>query len=188
MRYLPFIFLLFFTACKTQIDINSIEQRQHDLSFIKGTNKLVSGEVVRKFENGRIAERSTYKDGKAIGNWYAYGYQGEVVSHGFGVDPKKYESTVSNTDLSYCLLSINIEGSLSFGTFYVDNKKLFDEPVSLLAIAKEVFKDYSEKYKIGDILFYDNDHEFTVYKTATISNSFKIDTANRKDKKVIFIK
>jgi hypothetical protein len=137
MRPLLYISLLLLTACKSQIDINTIEQREHGLSYIKGTNKLVDGEVIRKFDNGRIASRESYKDGKAIGNWYAYGFDGETVSQGFGIDAKKYEQKFSNVDLTYSFLSINIEGSFAFATLYIDNKNLFEDPKTLVGLSKK---------------------------------------------------
>jgi hypothetical protein len=188
MRALIFISILLLTACKNQIDIDQIEQKEHGLSYIRGTDKLVTGEVVRKFENGRIAERHSYKDGKAVGNWYAYGYDGETVSHGFGIDGKKYEPGLSNVDLTYSFLSINIEGSFAFATLYLDNNKLFNDPKTLVALSKVVFADYSEKYQIDEVLIYDKEHEYTISKTATLTNAFKIDTVRGKDKQTVFIK
>jgi hypothetical protein len=176
------------TACKSQIDIDTIEQREHGLSYIKGTNKLVDGEVIRKFDNGRIASRENYENGKAIGEWYAYGFDGETVNHGFGIDAKKYEKKLSNLDLTYSFLSINIEGSFAFATLYLDNQKYFDDPKILLGLSKEVFNDYSSKYKIDDLLIYDNQHEYTISKSATLTDNYKIDTVSGKDKKTIFIK
>ena len=176
------------TACKSQIDIDTIEQREHGLNYIKRTNKLVDGEVIRKFENGRIANLENYKNGKAIGNWYAYGFDGETVNHGFGVDAKKYEKKLLNVDLTYSFLSINIEGSFAFATLYLDNQKYFDDPKILLSLSKGVFDDYSIKYKIDDLLIYDKQHEYTISKSATLTDNFKIDTIIGKDKKTIFIK
>jgi hypothetical protein len=176
------------TACKNQVDINTIEQREHGLSYIKGTNKLVDGEVIRKFDNGRIAELSNYKHGKAIGDWFAYGYQGETISHGFGVDAKKYETKLPNTDLTYSFLSINIEGSFAFATLYLDNQKYFDDLKILLGLSKEVFNDYSTKYNIEDLLIYDKQHEYTVSKSATLTDNYKIDSVHSKETKTIFIK
>jgi hypothetical protein len=176
------------TACKSQIDVETIEQREHGLSYIKGTNKLVDAEAIRKFDNGRIASRENYENGKAIGNWYAYGYDGETVSQGFGVDAKKFEEKLSNVDLTYSFLSINIEGSFAFATLYLDNQKHFDDPKILLRLSKEVFNEYSSKYKIEDLLIYDKQHEYTISKNATISDNYKIDTVSGKDKLTIFIK
>ena len=188
LRHFIYISLLLLTACKSQIDINTIEQREHGLSYIKGTNKLVDGEVIRKFDNGRIASRENYKNGKAIGDWYAYGFDGEIVNYGFGIDAKKYEKKLSNVDLTYSFLSINIEGSFAFATLYLDNQKYFDDPKILLRLSKEVIKDYSSKYKIDDLLIYDNQHEYTISKSATLSDNYKIDTVIGKYKKTISIK
>lgn len=187
MKPLLYISFLLLTACKTQIDIDKIEQREHGLSYIKETNKLVDGEVIRRFDNGKIAERHNYEKGKAVGNWYAYGFDGETVSHGFGVDAKKYEVRLSNIDMTYSFLSINMEGSFAFGAFYIDDEKLFGEPQKLVSLSKEVFNDYSKKYGVNEILFFDNSHEYTVAKSATLNGTFKVDTVSRKEKKTVFI-
>ena len=187
MKLHIFILSFLFISCKSSIDIENIEQREHGLSYIKGTNKLVEGHVVRKFENGKTAELNTYKDGKPIGEWFAYGYNGEVVSHGFGIDAKKYENKITNSDLTNSFLSINIEGSFSFATFYVDNKAIFEKPKIMLDLSRQIFTDYSTQYKINDILFYDKEHEYSISKSAIINSSYKVDTVNSKDKKKIFI-
>jgi hypothetical protein len=188
MRSLLFITLLLLTACKSQIDINTIEQREHDLSYIKGTGKLVDGEVISKFDNGRIASRENYDNGKAIGEWYTYGFDGETINHGFGINFKKYEQRLPNLNLTYSVLSISIEGSFTFATLYLDNQKYFNDPKILLELSKEVFNDYSKKYKIDDLLIYDKEHEYTILKSATLNDNYKIDTVSGKDKKTIFIK
>jgi hypothetical protein len=188
MRPIIYISILLLTACKNQVDIDNIEQREHRLSFIKGTNTLVNGQVTRKFDNGKIAELHNYKNGKAIGNWYAYGYKGEIISNGFGVDAKQYETKIPNTDLTYSFLSINIEGSFAFATLYLDNQRYFDDSKILLTLSKEIFKDYSNKYNIGDLLIYDEQHEYTISKSATLSDNYNVDTVKGKDKKTIFFK
>lgn len=187
MRQLIYISLLLLTACKNQFDIDSIEQRAHGLTFIKGTNTLVDGQVTRKFDNGKIAELFNYKNGQPIGNWYLYGFKGETVSHGFGVDAKHYESKLSNIDLTYSFILIN-ESSFAYATLYLDNQKYFDDPTILIKLSKEVFNDYSDKYNIDDILIFDKHHKYTIAKSATLSNNYKIDTVKSKDIKTIFIK
>lgn len=188
MRTLIYLSFLLLSACKAEIDIDKIEQREHGLSYVKGSDKLVDGEVIRKFDNGSIAERHNYKNGKAIGEWFAYGYDGETVSHGFGVDVKKYEKKLANVNLTYSLLSINLEGTFTFATLYLDNKKLFDEPKTLVALSNHVFTDYSDKHGFNEILLYDNEHEYTVAKSATLKDTFKVDTVGGKEKKTLFIK
>jgi hypothetical protein len=90
--------------------------------------------------------------------------------------------------LTYSFLSINIEGSFAFATLYLDNQKYFDDPKILLKLSKEIFNDYSSKYNIEDLLIYDKQHEYTISKSATLSDNYKIDTVNGKDKKTIFIR
>jgi hypothetical protein len=188
MRHFIYIALLFLTACKPQIDIDNIEQRENGLSYIKGTNQLVDGEVVRKFENGKIGELHNFKNGKPIGNWYTYGDNGKILSHGFGVDARKYEKKLGNVDLANSFLSLNQTGDFTYLTFYLGNKELFENPNLMVSLSKEVFDEYSLQYKLEDIFLYDKEHEYTISKSATLSDRYKIDTVNRKDKKVIFIK
>lgn len=185
---LTYIFLLLLTACKHQININDTEKREHGLTYIKGTNKLVNGEVVRKFDNGKVAELHNFRNGKAIGNWYSLGYQGEVISHGFGVEANKYEPLLPNIVLEYSLLSINTEGAYCFATLYLDNPQLFEDIHLLRRLSKEIFNDYFEKHKIEDILIYDNEHEYTISKNAAANESYKIDTISSSDKKKIIIR
>jgi hypothetical protein len=176
------------TACKSQIDFDNIEEREHGLRYVKGTNELVEGEVVRKLDNGKIGELHNFKGGKPIGNWYLYGDNGKVVSHGFGVDAKKYEKKIGNFDLTNSFLSLNQTGDFTYITFYSDNKQLFENATIMVALSKEIFDEYSTEYKVEDIFLFDNEHEYTISKTATLSDNYKVDTVLGKKKKTIFIK
>jgi hypothetical protein len=188
LRHFIYISLLFLTACKSQISIDNIEQREHGLSYIKGTNQLVEGEVVRKLENGKTGELHNFKNGKPIGNWYAYGDNGKVLSHGFGVDAKKYEKKLGDIDLTNSFFSINQTGDFTYLTFYSDNKQLFESPNLMIRLSKQVFDEYSSQYKFEEVFLYDNEHEYTISKSATLSGNYNIDTVTGKDKKTIFIK
>lgn len=141
------------TACKSQIDIGKIEKREHGLSYIKGTNQLVDGEVVSKLGNGRVRELHNFRRGKPIGNWYSYGANGEVVSHGFGVDAKRYEKTIGGIDLTNSFFSLNQTGEFTYLTFYSDNKDLFENPNLMVKLSKEIFDEYSAKYKVEDVFY-----------------------------------
>jgi hypothetical protein len=187
MRLFISILLILFAGCKSRVDIDHVEQREHGLTYMKGTNKLVDGQVVRKFENGRTAEVSNYRNGKPIGNWYAYGYDGEVVSHGFGVDAEKYGRTLAIADMENAVLSINIEGSFSYATLYVDNNRIFEDVKIMMKLSREIFSDYSNQYKIGEIYFFDNEHRYTISKSAIDNSNYKIDTVMGKGKKIISI-
>jgi hypothetical protein len=188
MRLHIFILLFLFVSCKSSIDIDNIEQREHGLSYIKGTDKLVDGKVIRKLENGKTVELHNFKDGKPIGNWYAYDDNGKVLSHGFGVDAKKYEKKLNNIDLTNSFLSINQTGDFTYATFFLDNTKLFENPVLMVNLSKEIFNEYSVEYKFEKVFLYDKEHEYTISKSATINSSYNIDTVKGKDKKTIFIR
>ena len=148
----------------------------------------MEGEVFRKLENGKIGELHNFKNGKPIGNWYVYGDNGKVLSHGFGADAKKYEKKLGNIDLTNSFLSLNQTGDFTYLTFYLDNKELFENPNLMVRLSKEVFDDYSLQYKFDDVFLYDKEHEYTISKSATSSDSYKIDTVIGKNKKTIFIK
>jgi len=188
MRLHIIILLFLFVGCKSSININNIEQRDHGLTYIKGTDKLVDGKVVLKLENGKTAELHNFKDGKPIGKWYAYGDNGKVLSHGFGVDAKKYEKKLGDINLTNSFLSINQTGDFTYATFYLDNNKLFDNPNIMVNLSKEIFEEYSVQYKFEDLFLYDKEHEYTISKTAINNNSYKIDTINGKDKRTVFIR
>ena len=119
--------LLTLTSCKDYIDINNIEERQHGLRYIKGTQTLVNGKVVRRTNDGKVIEQNSYKDGKMIGDWFQYDDKGQVMSHGFGTEIKNYEKSL-NIDLTYCILSIvQIKSDFGYATLYIDNKNLFND-------------------------------------------------------------
>ena len=174
------LILLTFTSCGHYIDINNLEQRQHGLSYLKGTNTLANGEAVRKTSGGKIVELHTYKEGKMIGNWFQYGEKGQVTSHGFGTEINNYENIINGTDLAYCILSIvEIKEDFSYATLYMDNKNFFSDKEKILKLSKAIFSDYSDKYKISDLLIFDNAHEYSVSKTATINTYYTIDTITK---------
>ena len=176
MRPLLFITLFFLIACKKQINVTSIELRDHGLSYIKGTKTLVDGEVVRKAD-GKIVELQNYKDGKMIGHFFQYGPQGQVLSHGFGTEIKDYEKSLNGVDLTNCVLSIvQITNDFGYATLYMDNKNLFNNKEKLLQLSKNIYTDYADKYKIGDLLIFDNKHEYTISKSATTNTDYTIAT------------
>ena len=85
-------------------------------------------------------------------------------------------------------LSINQTGDFTHVTFYLDNGKVFENPNIMVKLTKEVFDEYSVWYKFEDVFLYDKEHEYTISKSATLSDIYKIDTVKGKDKKTIFIK
>lgn len=172
------LFLLCFIGCKSDIDINNIEIRNHGLRYIKGKNTLVDGRVVRKAD-GRIIELTNFKDGKMIGDWFQYGDKGQVMSHGFGVEIKSYEKELNGFDLTNCVLSIVIAGRtepFTYATLYMDNNQLFNNKEKLVRLANAIFSDYSNKYKLDDLLIFDSTHEYRVTKKAATSNNYVVDT------------
>lgn len=185
MRYFIIIILFILTGCKSDISIDNIEEREHGLSYIKGTNTLVDGRVVRKFDDGNTAEINHFKNGMPVGDWVAYGYQGEIISHGFGTEIKQYETGLKGTDLNYCVLSICMEGGYTYATLYMDNAMIFTDRDQLLDLSKLIFGDYSDKYKINDLLFFDKKHEYSISKKVINNTNYIFDTIA--DSKIIKI-
>ncbi len=183
------IALLFFTlaSCNNFVDVSNITMGDHGLSYMKGTNTLVTGKVVRKIDNAKIVELHNCRNGEMIGDWFQYDDKGNVVSRGFGTEIKKYENSLNGTDLTYSILSIVRMNHLRYATLYMDNHKLFDEPEKLVQLSKDIFEDYADRYKIDDLLIFDNEHAYTVTKTATTSTNYIVDTiADAKIKKMHF--
>ena len=172
-----FIVTLFFlTSCKNKIDVNSIERREHGLSYIKGTNTLVDGEVVRKAD-GKNIELQNYKEGKMVGQFFQYGLQGQVLSHGFGTEIKNYEKSLNGFNLTNCVLSVvQVKKDFGYATLYMDNKNLFNDKQKLLQLSKFIFSDYADKYKIDGLLIFDNEHEYTISESATKNTNYTFDT------------
>lgn len=167
------------SGCKNYIDTDNTEQRAHGLWYIKGTNQLVNGEVVRK-SAGKIIDLQTYKDGKIIGPLYQYGPDGEVVSKGFGIELKSYEQAIGGTDLTNCILSVvEINNVFSYATVYMDNARLFDEKEKLLLLTEHILADYSGKYKLEGLFYFDPNHEYTVSATAANNPNYTIDTVSK---------
>jgi hypothetical protein len=66
-----------------------------------------------------------------------------------------------------------------------DNTALFDDKKKLIRLSKEIFLDYSDKYKISGLLIFDNTHQYSISKDAAISDNYTIDTVhNTKIKEV----
>ena len=179
MKFILAISLLLFASCKNHIDVDNTEQREHGLSYIKGTNKLVDGKVVRK-SGGKMIELQTFNDGKMIGPFFQYGPDGQVVTKGFGIDLKTYEQAIGGTYLTNCILSVvQVNNVFSYATVYMDNARVFDEKEKLLLLTKHILADYSATYKIDDLFIFDKNHEYTVSKNAASKTDYTIDTVSR---------
>ena len=178
------LLLVVLSSCKDEIDINSIERRDHGLSYIKGTNTLVDGKAVLKSKDGKLLEVHSYSNGKMIGDFFIYGDNGQVMSHGFGTEIKDYEKSLGGVDLSYCILSIvNGKDELSYATLYMDNPNLFADREKIIHLAKAVISDYADKHKFDGLLIFDNNHQYTVSKSVLKNTNYSIDTVP--DKKIL---
>jgi hypothetical protein len=138
---------------------------------------LVTGKVAFKTNDGIIMEVINYYKGKAVGDYFQYNEKGEVMSHGFGVEIRKYETSLNGFNLTYCILSIaQFEYGTASATLYMDNDKLFEDKGKIIQLSKHIFEDYSAKYSVDKLLIFDSKHEYTISKSATIKTNFIIDT------------
>jgi len=176
--YATFVLIVLgLASCNKYIDTNNVIVGEHELGYIKGTNTLVTGKVVRKTDDGKVAELHNYVDGKMIGDWFLYGDKGQIMSHGFGTEIKNYEKSLNGFDLTYSILSIvEIKNNFSYATLYMDNNRLFEEKEKLFQLSKDIFTDYSGKYKINDLIIFDSKHEYSITKAATTNTDYTIDT------------
>jgi len=181
MKFILVLSFLFFASCKNHIDADNTEQRAHGLWYIKGTNKLVDGEVVRT-SGGKMFELQTFKDGKMIGPFFQYGPDGQVLTKGFGIELKTYGQAIGGTDLTNCILSVvQVNNVFSYATVYMDNARVFDEKEKLLLLTKHILADYSATYKIDDLFIFDRNHEYTVSKNAASMKDYSIDKVSKGD-------
>lgn len=65
---------------------------------------------------------------------------------------------------------------LNDATLYMDNEPLFNDQEKLLQLSKSIFEDYANKYKIDNLLIFDNRHEYTISRSAITKTDYIIDT------------
>jgi hypothetical protein len=183
MRTLIFIFLITLISCSSPIDMNKIEDRSDALTYFKGTNKLVSGTVIRKFEDGRVVEKDHSKEGKQLGKWFSYDYDGNDFNHGYSIllDPGVIAAN-KNLNLTNSTLSFNIEGDYKHAALELPANSLKPGKSDLLALRNSIYNRYKGEYEFNDVyIFYrkeqyrfdkSNYSQTTVYDT--ILNSDRI--------------
>ncbi|PWG77915.1 toxin-antitoxin system YwqK family antitoxin [Pararcticibacter amylolyticus] len=129
------IFLFFLSSCsRSQILLEELVLKEN-IYFQKGTSMPYDGEAISKFDNGRISNKISIKNGIPEGPWTAYGFDGEVVQCGKYVPFKNKELTVNGVKsirrLNVCEVK---EGQNSYTDIFVvvaDQLKVPNNPKEL---------------------------------------------------------
>jgi len=67
----------------------------------------------------------------------------------------------------------------------LDNANLFNDQEKLLQLSKGIFADYANKYKIDNLLIFDNRHEYTISRSVISKIDYIIDSiADEKIQKI----
>ncbi|SHE42868.1 toxin-antitoxin system YwqK family antitoxin [Flavisolibacter ginsengisoli] len=157
-----FISILFviLVGCSTT-DMNNIEVRSDRLAYYKGTDKLVDGTVIRRFENGRIAERMNYKSGKQLGKWYTYDYDGNDFTHGVAIALNdRIIIAYRQFDLSKADFSINTEDTYKYASLELPSPAFKPGIQELLRLRTEIYNQYKDEYNFRDIYIHVGAEEY----------------------------
>jgi hypothetical protein len=189
MRFLIALILLsIFTGCSSSIDIETVELRTDGLTYYKGTSKLVDGTVTRKFENGRLAEKVTYESGKQLGKWFSYDYDGNYVTHGYGVElDQQIISTNEKLNLSNTTLSIHNEGDYRSASIALRDDLPEVTIRQLLQFRNSIFALYSGKHQFKDVDIYYKSNQYR-FLNLDYSSNISLDTTKSNDRLIINVR
>ncbi|WPV63908.1 hypothetical protein [Chitinophaga sp. LS1] len=116
MRHLILIVLLF--SCKQIYNDPEISEKNN--KSIGADGKLINGEVVSHFENGKVSGIHHFRDGIPDGKWRVYDHQGSLVQNGFIVEDLEIKRLLEvKYDIDYVLKDSWKEGNLDIGSIYV---------------------------------------------------------------------
>jgi len=92
----------------------------HNKYYYKEEKIPFSGIVISKFESGQVLNEINVQNGIPIGNWVAYGYDGEVVQNGtfrpFYLRKNRINSITGIERINLCPTK---EGNVSFIDLYI---------------------------------------------------------------------
>ena len=188
MRLLIFISLLILFGCSSSIDIDSVESRPDGLTYHKGTNDLVDGVVIRKFENGRVAEKLTYKLGKQIGKWSSYDYNGNDFTHGYGFDLEK-QIIIDNKklNLTNVTVSINVEKNYRYASVSLPDTSSDIFISDFLNLRNSIYNRYSQKHDFNDVFINFKRNEYRFLNASYSANLF-LDTVKSNEKIIVNVR
>jgi hypothetical protein len=187
MRAFTIILLLIFVGCSS-IDIESVEQRTNGLTYYKGTNRLVDGTVIRRFENGVLAEKANYKSGKQIGDWFTYEQNGKVFTHGYGIDiAQKIINNNQNLNLSNANISINVEGNYQYASVALTENAPNVTVAQLLQLRNSIWHEYHADYRFKDVFILYGLNQYRFLKS-DYSSKVSLDTVKTNEGLIINVR
>lgn len=188
MKTLAVFVVIVLLSCNRTIDESSIEERENGLYYIKGSNDLVDGEVISRFNEGGISGRTNFSNGEMLGDVYGYGDGGDTMFRGVAVATGKYQSGFRELSFTKSVLIICYEGDYSYAMMNISDKRVFDSTQIAIELAKAIFSDYSVSDKIEHIMLTDKQRQFTIWKSAVAGKGYTIDTLINNDEKAIIFR
>ncbi len=188
MRLLFFTYLLIFLSC-CSTDITSIEEREDGVTYYKGTNKLVEGTVIRRFENGSVAEKMTYQSGREVGSWSTYDYQGKDFTHGiFLLLNESIIATQPFFSLSKAQFSINTEGEYTYASLSLPMLSFDPSLADLLALRTAIYTNYKDDHHFRDVSIHLGNKEYRFEKEVYPKDVLTTDTIEANDRLIIHVR
>lgn len=191
--------IIVLSTCSSEtINRELVEKREDGLTYYKESDSLVTGIVARKFDDGILASKTNYINGKEVGEWYFYDHGGEKYIAGQGMSvhiPKviidKFPNLyLTNTTLSFGTEDINKPFHYHCGVVLLENAYNVADEVSI-SFVNEVYQCFKNKYDFDEVsIYYEYSNEvYYDFKNLPLnSNDYKKDTADLYGKfELIFI-
>lgn len=93
--------------------------------YKKEPQKLFTGIAITKFKNGVISGSAEFKEGIPNGNWFDYGYDGEVIHEGKFLPLQFQEPLITGKNIKRLNISFWKEDDYSFIDVFIVGQKIF---------------------------------------------------------------
>jgi hypothetical protein len=121
--FLPLLLLFLFCSSCSGVYNDPVLTIKNNTVF-DSVGKLVDGKVVSHFSSGRVSGVAHYKEGLCVGEWFTYGFGGEVIQNGISYKDEKLANVLRNScDVDYVIRDNWNEGEVDFVSVYVYMKK-----------------------------------------------------------------
>jgi len=137
--------LLLTVGCSNRkILINSLYVKDN-LFCNKENFSPFSGTAISKFDTGQISNEINFKDGIPSGQWFAYGYRGEIVQNGNYKPIVLKDKNIDGTKVKRINICTVKEGTQTYVDLY------FITNDTTVKINKSTIGIYGEKFKINEL-------------------------------------
>jgi hypothetical protein len=106
--------------------------------YKKQPQKLFTGIAITKFENGLISSSTEVKEGVPNGNWFDYGYKGEVIHEGKFLPLQLEEFSITEKNIERLNISFWKEDAYSFIDAYIVGQKISDKGFDTVKLKKNI--------------------------------------------------